>query len=140
MVEDADPAAMLEQADRVQVRIRREGRWYPGMMTAFGLVTIGIVASVPMLDSDWAGIAFGAIVVVLAIGMVWWKSRHPVRPISRRDSQKWIIAWIVLYIAVVSWFGPTFVDHAVGWWALLGVVVAIPPFVEAGRAWQRVRR
>lgn len=139
MVDDADPAAMLGQADQVQVHIRREGRWYPVMMTAFGLVTIGIVASVPTLDSDWAGIVFGAVVVVLAIGMVWWKSRHPVRPVSRRDSQKWVITWVVLYVAAVSWFGPTFVDRSVGWWALLGLVVAVPAFVEAGRGWQRVR-
>lgn len=140
MTEDADPAAMLGHAELVQGRIRRSGRWYPAMMSVYGLVTIGLVAWIPVLHGTWAGIAFGLIAVAWAAGIFWWKHRRDVRPASRRDTRKWVVAWVVLYVAAVSWFGPTYLDHAVGWWALMGLVVAIPAFAEAGRTWVRVRR
>lgn len=140
MYDDSEPAAMLGQAEQVQVRMRQAGRWYPAMMTAYGLITIGIVAWVPVLNGTWAAIAFGLVVVAWAVAAYWWKSRHQVRPASRRDNRKWIVSWVGLYVAAVSWFGPTYLDHTVGWWALMGVVVAVPAFAEAGRAWRRVRR
>jgi len=139
MREETDPAAMLGQAERAQVRIRRAGRWYPAMMAAYGLFTIGIVAWIPALRGSWSGIVFGLVAVAAAVAMIWWKSRHPVRPATRRDARKWVLAWVVLYVAAVSWFGPTYLDHAAGWWALMGVVVALPAFAEAGRGWLRVR-
>jgi hypothetical protein len=137
--EDTDPAAMLGQAGQAQARMRSAGRWYPPTMVVFGLVTIGIVAWIPALRDTWSGIVFGVVAIVWAVGMAWWKFRHPVRPTSRRDSRRWVVAWVVLYIAAVSWFGPTYLDHTVGWWALLGIVVAVPAFAEAGRTWLRVR-
>jgi O-antigen/teichoic acid export membrane protein len=138
--EDAEPSAMLGHAEQVQARMRSAGRWYPVMMSAYGLVTIGLVASIPLLHGTGAGIAFGLVAVAWAGGIAWWKHRHDVRPTSRRDTQKWVVAWVMLYIAAVSWFGPTYLDHTVGPWALMGVVVAAPAFLEAARAWLRVRR
>ncbi len=139
MSEDAEPAAMLGHAEQVQAHIRRAGRWYPAMMSAYGLVTVGLVAWIPLLHGTGAGIAFGLVVVAWTVGIGWWKHHHQVRPTSRRATQKWVIAWVVLYIAGVSWFGPTYLDHTVGAWALMGVVVAAPAFLEAARAWLRVR-
>jgi peptidoglycan biosynthesis protein MviN/MurJ (putative lipid II flippase) len=140
MSEDADPAAMLGHAERVQARMRSAWRWYPSMMSAYGLVTIGLVAWIPLLHCAGAGIAFGLVAVAWAVAIGWWKHRHDVRPTSRRDTQKWVIAWVVLYTAAVSWFGPTYLDRTVGAWALMGLVVASPAFLEAARAWLRVRR
>jgi hypothetical protein len=131
---------MLGQAEQAQGRIRRAGRWYPAMMFAYGLVTIGIVAWIPALRDIWTGIVFGLVAVAWAVILVWWKHRHPIRPASRRDTRKWVVAWLVLYIAAVSWFGPTYLDHTVAWWALMGIVVAVPAFTEAGRTWSLVRR
>lgn len=140
MREDSDPTAMLGHAERVQDRIRRSGRWYPAMMITYGLATIGLVAWIPLLHDTWAGIAFGLVAVVWAAGIFWWKHRQGVRPASRRETRQWVVAWVVLYTAAVSWFGPVYLHRVVGWWALLGLVVAVPPFAEAGRAWARVRR
>jgi hypothetical protein len=138
MGEEADPAAMLGQAEQAQVRIRQAGRWYPAMLVAYGLFTIGIVTWIPSLHGPW-GLVFGLVVVIVVAAMSWYKSRHAVRPTSRRDAMRWALPWTVLYVAAVTWFGPTCLDHAVGWWALMGVVVALPVFVEAGRVWRRVR-
>ncbi|MGI8415173.1 MAG: hypothetical protein ACR2P2_02985, partial [Nakamurella sp.] len=104
------------------------------------LMTIGIVAWVPVLNGTWAAITFGLVAVAWGVGSFWWKSRHDVRPASRRDERKWIVPWVVLYVTAVSWFGPTYLDHSAGRWALMGVVVALPAFAEAGRAWRLVRR
>jgi hypothetical protein len=139
MGEEADPAAMLGRAEQAQLRIRQAGRWYPAMMIAFGLFTIGIVTWIPALRGSWSGIAFGLVAVASVAAMRWYKSRHTVRPANRRDGLRWALTWTVLYVLAVLWFGPTYLDHAVGWWALMGVVVALPAFAEAGRAWLRVR-
>jgi hypothetical protein len=140
MQEDTDPKVMLGRAEQVQARVRRAGRWYPMMMTVYGLITIGVVAWIPALRDTWTGIAFGLVVVAWAIGIAWWKSGRAVRPTTRRETIRWVVAWIVLYGVAVSWFGPTYLRHAVGWWALMGIVVAVPAFGEAGRAWRRVRQ
>lgn len=139
MLEDTTPAAMLDNAEQVQARMRRGGRWYPEMMTAYGLVTIGLVAWIPLLHGTWSGISFGLAAVAWAVAMAWWKRRQDVRPASSRDTRVWVVSWVVLYSAGVSWFGPMYLDHTVGWWALMGVVVAIPAFFEATRGWARVR-
>ena len=96
MREETDPAAMLGQAEQAQVRIRRAGRWYPAMMAAYGLFTIGIVAWIPSLHGSLSGIVFGLVAVVWVALMSWWKARHPVRPTIRRDSVRWALAWTVL--------------------------------------------
>ncbi|WP_156994319.1 hypothetical protein [Pseudonocardia acaciae] len=140
MHEDTDPAVMLGHAEQIQVQIRRAGRWYPALMIVFGVLTIGIVAWVPVIDDTATAIAFALVIVAWIVGFSWWKSRHHVRPTSRRDTRKWVVAWAMLYVTAVSWFGPTYLDHAVGWWALMGVVVAAPAFHEAIRVWLRVRR
>ncbi|GGF47043.1 hypothetical protein GCM10011519_21320 [Marmoricola endophyticus] len=139
MSDDTTPAAMWGQAEQVQARMRRGGRWYPVMMTAYGVVTIGLVAWIPLLRSTRAGVAFALVVVAWAVVIFWWKHRQDVRPVSRRDTRVWVVSWVVLYVAGVSWFGPTYLDRSVGWWALMGVVVAVPAFAEAIRGWARVR-
>ncbi|QUQ67651.1 hypothetical protein [Kutzneria sp. CA-103260] len=140
MREETDPVAMLGQAEQAQVRIRRAGRWYPALLAGYGLFTIGIVSWLPAVRGNWSGIAFSLVAVAAVAAMSWWKSRHAVRPTSRRAALRWAVPWTVLYVAAVTWFGPTYLDHVVGWWALMGVVVAIPVFAEAGRVWLRVRR
>ncbi|MGI8417162.1 MAG: hypothetical protein ACR2P2_13365, partial [Nakamurella sp.] len=78
MDDDTEPAAMLGHAEQVQTRIRRAGRWYPAMMISYGLMTIGIVAWVPVLNGTWAAITFGLVAVAWGVGSFWWKSRHDV--------------------------------------------------------------
>src|SRR5436305_15311742 len=106
MGEEADPAAMLGQAEQAQVRIRQAGGWYPAMLVAYGLFTIGIVTWIPALHGDWPGIVFGLVVVIAVAAMSWYKSRHAVRPTNRRDAMRWALPWTVLYVAAVTWFGP----------------------------------
>lgn len=137
--DETDSTAMLERAATVQARIRRGGRWYPAMMTAYGVVSVALVAWLPLVRSTWAGIAFAVVAVAWAAVMFAWKRGQDVRPAHSQDTRRWLVSWVVLYTTAVFWFGPTYLNRAVGWWALMGVVVAVPAFVEAARAWVRVR-
>lgn len=136
MREDTDPALMLGHATQVQASIRRAGRWYPALVISIGLYSIGIMAWMPVAH----GAQTGAIAVAFAAGIAWWAFRSRVRPVSRRDRARWIVPFMVLYVAAVSWVGPTYLGHTVGWWALMGAVVATPAFTEAARVWSRGRR
>ncbi len=135
-----DTSSMLERAASVQARIRQGGRWYPAMMTVYAVVTVALVTWLPLVRSNWAGVAFAVVAVAWAVVIFAWKRGKGVRPARSRDTRRWLIPWVVLYSTGVFWFGPTYLGRAVGWWALMGVVVASPAFVEATRAWLRVRR
>jgi hypothetical protein len=136
MREDTDAPVLLDHAEQVQASMRRAGRWYAALVAAIGLYSIGIMAWMPVAH----GAQTGLVAVACAMGAAWWKFHNRVRPASRRDMVKWVVPWAVMYVAAVTWFGPTYLDHTVGWWALMGAVVAIPAFTEAARAWSRTRR
>lgn len=138
MTFDGGAAATVGRAEVVQGRMRRAGRWYPATMIAFGLLTVALVACVPVVRDTARGVLFILVSLLWAGAVAWQKYRNQVRPVSNRHMRMWAAAWVVLYLSAVFWIGPHFLAHRAQWWALMGLVVASPAWFEAARAWRQV--
>ena len=135
-----EPDEQIRAADRVRGDVRRQSRWYPAWVVVYGLGSVVLVTSVPVLRGYW-GPLFAVLLMGWLFGLRAWRSRQLVQPVSeRRALVRWMLPWMVLYILVVAWIGPVWLGDRVGWWAAAGVLVSLPAFVEAVLAWRRLSR
>lgn len=136
-----EPDEQLRAADRVRDDVRRRSRWYPVWVLAFGLVGALVVTCVPVLQNGFGGLLFVALMLAWTFGLRLWKSRQLVQPVTSRRALRWAVPWAVLYVLVVLWIGPVYLgDDRVGLWAVAGLVVGVPAYVEAAVAWWRLSR
>jgi len=133
-----DPAETVRAAEDAERRMRQSARWYPLWVTVFGLFTVVLVALTPVMSS-LRGTLFTGVGFVVVIGLWSWRTWQPVRPVSDMRIAIWIGLWLVLFLLVVLLVGPAVAGGSVALWALLGVVQALPAFVEAG-VWARRTR
>jgi hypothetical protein len=139
MSDRPDPMTMLGQADQAQQQMRRRGRWYPAWVAAYGVVSAGIVAWMPVTHGWWA-VPFTVVLVVWILGLQRWKARQTVRPAADKQIlARWLVPWMVLYLIAVTWIGPRWLGQHVGWWAVMGIVVSLPAFLEALGCWRVLR-
>lgn len=138
--ERPDPVAMVARADEVQEQMRQRSRWYPAWVAGYGLVSVGIVTWVPVAHGWWV-VPFTVVLVVWVLGLQRWKARQPVRPaVDKQILARWLVPWMVLYMIAITWVGPRWLGaQHVGWWAVMGVVVSLPAFIEAVGRWRLLR-
>ena len=128
----------ISAAPDIERRLLQQARWYPAWVTVFGLFTVVLVALTPVMSS-LRGTLFAGLGFVVVVGLWSWRTWQPVRPVSDVRIAVWIGAWLVLFLLAILLVGPGVAGSGVGLWAVLGVVQALPAFIEAG-LWARRSR
>lgn len=129
-----DPAAAqdrLAAADRVQGAVRRHTKWYVRYLTLFGFATIGAVTAAGFVTGPVSSAVFAVVWGAFVVGVSVWGGRFgATRRGFARMHATWLIAWLVLYAAVlfggIAWF-----PHQLAWFLPGGIVTSLPCFVTA---------
>lgn len=133
-----DPVGAADGAGEAAPAPRTQAGWYPISVAVFGLVSIVLVTLVPLFEGVRSLPITGTLVLVV-VAFTIWRYKQPVQPVSDVRIAIWVLIWFVLF-QLVAWVGgPDLGGRNVPLWAALGVLTALPPFIEAGLCLRRSR-
>jgi hypothetical protein len=136
---ELDPAAALEQAERLKASVDQRSRWMVRYQLAYGAAPFAMVLTLGLLGGRLGTVVSMAIWIPAIVALSVYAARQPVAHRGMAVTHGVMIGtWGALYGLVLG-LGIAFFPGELTWWLPGAVLVAAPGFVAAYVTTRRTR-